>query len=290
MYLQEVAKRPLEPRDATKDRVYSAKATKTRISMDLGLSNRVAIVTGASRGIGQGIAFSLAEEGCSLVICARGPEALEETAQALRDRGASVLPVAGDVTSAEGAVRPVEAALSEFGRLDILVSNVGGNRRGRFEDTTDEDWEAVLDANLRGHIRIARTAVPHLQESSHGSITFVASIFGREGGGPGLSIYNSTKSALISLAKIMAMELAEKGVRVNSVAPGSIRFPGGSWDRRCTEDPDGMAAFIQSTLPFGRFGKVEEIADVVAFLSSDRASWISGACLNIDGVQSKSLI
>ncbi len=290
MYLQEAAKLLTEPRAAPKDRVYSAKDSNFNTSMDLGLSGKVAIVTGASRGIGQGIASSLASEGCSLIICARGSDALEKTASALRERGARVVTLAGDVTSAEGAVRPVEAALTEFGQLDVLVSNVGGNRRGRFQDTTDDDWEAVLDANLRGHIRICRCAVPHLAKSESGSITFIASIFGREGGGPGLSIYNSTKSALISLAKIMAMELAEDGIRVNSVAPGSIRFPGGSWDRRCNDDPEGMAAFVKSTLPFGRFGRVEEIADVVAFLSSTKASWISGACLNIDGVQSKSLI
>ncbi|MBO6577383.1 MAG: SDR family oxidoreductase [Rhodothermales bacterium] len=258
--------------------------------MDLGLKDRVAVVTGASRGIGRGIAESLAREGCKLVVCARGEERLEETATALRELGAEVVAVSGDVTSAEGAVRPIETALSEFGAVHVLVSNVGGNRRGRFADTSDDDWEAVLDANLRAHIRVARRAVPAMEQSGGGAITFTASIFGREGGGPGLSIYNSTKSALISMAKIMAMELAEKNIRVNTIAPGSIRFPGGSWDRRCNEDPEGMKAFIADNLPFGRFGRVEEVADTAAFLSSDRASWISGACLNVDGVQSKSLI
>lgn len=225
-----------------------------------------------------------------MVLCARGEEALEAAADRLRGSGAEVRTVAGDVTSPEGAKRPVDVAQTEFGGLHVLASNVGGNRRGKFADTTDEDWEAVLDANLRSHIRMARHAVPVMDASGGGAMTFTASIFGREGGGPGLSIYNSTKSALISLAKIMSMELAEKNIRVNTVAPGSIRFPGGSWDRRCNEDPEGMAAFIKANLPFGRFGTVQEVADVVAFLSSDRASWVSGACLNIDGVQSKSLI
>ncbi|MFT4605876.1 MAG: 3-oxoacyl-[acyl-carrier protein] reductase [Rhodothermales bacterium] len=225
-----------------------------------------------------------------MVLCARGEDALEAAAAGLRDNGAEVLTVAGDVTSLEGARRPVDLAMKEFGALHVLASNVGGNRRGKFADTTDEDWEAVLDSNLRAHIRMARHAVPVMASSGGGAITFTASIFGREGGGPGLSIYNSTKSALISLAKIMSMELAEKGIRVNTIAPGSIRFPGGSWDKRCIDDPEGMAAFIETNLPFGRFGTAQEVADVVAFLSSPRASWISGACLNIDGVQSKSLI
>ncbi|MEM6647757.1 MAG: SDR family oxidoreductase, partial [Bacteroidota bacterium] len=123
-----------------------------------------------------------------------------------------------------------------------------------------------------------------------GSIVFISSIFGREAGGPGLSIYNTTKTALISAAKIMALELAPDGIRVNSVAPGSIRFPGGSWDRRVNEQPEKMKAFIAQNLPLGRFGKATEVADVVTFLASKRASLITGACLTVDGSQSNSLI
>jgi 3-oxoacyl-[acyl-carrier protein] reductase len=123
-----------------------------------------------------------------------------------------------------------------------------------------------------------------------GSIIFITSIFGREAGGTGLSIYNTTKSALISLSKIMALELAPHGIRVNNVAPGSIRFPGGSWDRRCIADPDGMAVFIEQNLPLGRFGTVEEVGNVVAFLASDCASLVTGTSLNADGGQSHSLI
>ncbi|GMQ83261.1 MAG: glucose 1-dehydrogenase [Rhodothermia bacterium] len=258
--------------------------------MNLDLQNKVAIVTGASRGIGRGIAHSLADEGCKLVICARGEETLEEAAVEFRSLGTDVTPVALDVTTPSAGSTLADVAVDTYGGIDIFVGNVGGNRRKPFEETTNEDWATVLDLNLNTHVRCARAVIPEIRKRGQGSIVFVSSIFGREAGGPGLSIYSATKSALISMAKIMALELGSDGIRVNTVAPGSIRFPGGSWDKRCLEDPEEMAVFIEGNLPMGRFGTVKEVADVVAFLASPRASWISGACLNVDGVQSKSLI
>jgi len=129
-----------------------------------------------------------------------------------------------------------------------------------------------------------------MRASGGGSILFIGSIFGREAGGPGLSIYNTTKSALTSAAKIMALELASEGIRVNTLAPGSIQFPGGSWDKRVKNDPEGMKVFIADNLPLGRFGSAEEIGDIAAFLLSERASLLTGVCLNADGGQSRSLI
>ena len=258
--------------------------------MDLGLTGRVAVVTGASRGLGKAIAKSLAQEGCDLTICARGTDALEEAAAELRSLGATVQAIALDLTDQGEPERLIAAAAEEHGGLDVVVNNVGGNRRGTVEESTDEDWDDIIRLNFMTHLGCARAAVPHLRRRAGGSITFVSSIFGREAGGPGLAIYNSTKSALISLAKIMALELAPAGIRVNSIAPGSIQFPGGSWDKRVKADPEGMKVFIEENLPLGRFGRAEEIGDVVAFLASDRASLITGACLNVDGCQSRSLI
>lgn len=258
--------------------------------MDLGLENKVAIVTGASRGIGKGIALRLAEEGCNVAICARGEEALNEAAQEIEAQGVECLALAMDVTEAGEPERLVEETAQHFGQIDILVGNVGGNRRGRFEELSDEDWDAIIDLNFKSHIRTSRAAIPHMKAAGGGSICYITSIFGREVGGAGLSTYNSTKSALISLGKIMAQELTPEGIRVNSVAPGSIRFPGGSWDRRVKEQPGKMEAFVEENLPIGRFGRVEEVADTVAFLVSERASLITGACLNVDGGQSHSLI
>ncbi len=258
--------------------------------MDLGLKGKVAVVTGASRGIGKGIALGLADEGCRLVICARGKETLESTAEELRKYGVEVLALPIDITNKDEVTILRDKTLSAFGTIDILINNVGSNKRGRFEDTLDKDWRMIVDINLLSHGEVSRLFLPAMKKQKSGSIIFISSIFGRESGGATLSIYNATKSALISMAKVMAVELAGEGIRVNSVAPGSIRFPGGSWDKRCIDDPEGMARLIERELPIGRFGTVEEVANVVCFLASEKAGLVSGACLNVDGGQSRSLI
>ncbi len=257
--------------------------------MDLGLSGKVAIVTGGSRGIGRGIVEGLLAEGCKVVTCARNAEKLQQAVDELRASG-DIVGVPLDITSRDAGETLLAKAKAEFGAVDVLVNNAGGNKRGAFVELSDEDWQNVLELNFNSHVRVARAVAGEMQKRKSGSIIFIASIFGREAGGKGLAIYNSTKSAMISMAKIMAMELAADNVRVNSVAPGSIRFPGGSWDRRCIEDPEGMQAFIDRELPLGRFGTVEEVANVVAFLASERASLVTGTCINVDGCQSRSLI
>ncbi|MEM7048884.1 MAG: SDR family oxidoreductase [Acidobacteriota bacterium] len=261
--------------------------------MDLGLAGKVAMVTGGSRGIGRGIAEALAREGCRLVICARGEEDLKRCAEALPGE---CLTLALDVTADGAAETAMAAATERFGSLDILINNVGSNRRGPLESKSDEDWRALIDLNLLSHVRFSRAALPLLRRArdaeGHGDgvILFIASIFGREAGGPNLSIYEATKAAVIATAKTLALELAPEGLRCNSIAPGSILFPGGAWAERRERDPAGIARFVDDHLPMGRFGTVEEVADVVTFVASPRASWITGACLNVDGGQSRSLI
>ena len=253
--------------------------------MDLGLAGKVALVTGSSRGIGRGIAASLTAEGADVVMCARGDGDLDAAVEAIAGPGRAIGVVA-DVATPAGADAVVAAAVEELGGLDIVVNSVGGSGARTFADMDSGDLQAVLEKNVFPALGVSRAALPALRERGGGVIAMIASIWGREGGGgPG---YNVAKAAEISLAKAMAGDLAAEGIRVLSIAPGSTLFPGGSWERRVRDDPEGMAAFVERELPWGRFGTVEEVADVVAFLVSPRASWVVGTCVTVDGGQSRS--
>jgi 3-oxoacyl-[acyl-carrier protein] reductase len=256
--------------------------------MNLGLTDKIAVVTGSSRGLGLATARSLAAEGCRVCICARGDARLREAAEevsAVAGDAERVLPILADLATAEGVRLVVDRTVERFGGLDILVNNVGLAAGGGLLDTSDEQWREAVDQTLFPAIRASRLAVPHMRQRGGGAIVIVASIFGREAGGR--MAYNAVKAAEISLAKSLAQQLASSGIRVNSVSPGSILFEGGSWWRRQQSDPAGIAGFVARELPFGRFGRPEEVGDVIAFLCSDRASWISGTSIVVDGGQSR---
>jgi 3-oxoacyl-[acyl-carrier protein] reductase len=252
--------------------------------MDLRLAGKVAVVSGSSRGIGRGIADRLNAEGADVVYCARGEEALG-TAVAQAPLPSAAHAVVADVSTAEGAEAVVGAARERFGGLDIVVNNVGGSGARTVDDMDARDLSDVLAKNVVPALLVSRAALPLLRERGGGTIAIVSSVFGREAGGA--PSYNIAKAAEISLAKAMARDLAKDRIRVFSVAPGSVRFPGGSWDRRMRDDPEGTTAFVQREIPWQRFGTVDEIADVVAFLVSPRASWVVGACVPVDGGQSR---
>jgi 3-oxoacyl-[acyl-carrier protein] reductase len=259
--------------------------------MDLGLQDKIAIVTGSSRGLGLASATALLAEGCRVTICARGEARLAEASAELRRASGAddrVLAVSADLASEPGVAHVVARTVEVFGGLDILVNNVGLAGGRTITDTTDAEWQEAIDQTLFPAIRASRLAVPHLRRRGGGAIVMIASIWGRESGGR--MTYNAVKAAEISLAKSLAQQLARDNIRVNSIAPGSILFPGGSWHRRQQQDPAAIAEFIRAELPFGRFGRAEEVGAAVAFLASPRASWISGASLTVDGCQSRSLI
>src|SRR6185503_11850805 len=244
--------------------------------MDLGLTDKVAVVTGSSRGLGLASARSLVAEGCRVCLCARGAEQLAEAAlevEAAAKRPNKVMTVQADVSTAPGIEMVITRAVETFGGLDILVNNVGRAAGSDLLGTTDAEWQAAFDETLFPAIRASRLAVPHMKQRGGGAIIMIASLYGREAGGR--MTYNAVKAAEISLAKALAGQLAPANIRVNSVAPGSIMFPGGSWHKRQQADPAFIADMIKRELPFGRFGRADEVGTVVAFLASPHASWIS---------------
>lgn len=254
--------------------------------MNLGLDGKLCLVAGASRGIGRAIALALAREGGRVAAVARGEAGLVEVRRELDAVGGGPhAAIAADVTTAEGAAAAVDGCAERLGGIDVVIPVVGKSFARDAAAMDEADLARSLDHNLWSAARVALRAVPHLEARGGGSITMIASIWGREAGGaPG---YNTAKAAVIALAKALARDLAKRGIRVNSIAPGSILFPGGGWDRRQQADPEGIAAFVERELPFGRFGTPEEVADVVAFVASPRARWLAGASITVDGGQSR---
>ena len=257
-------------------------------AMDLGLRDKVAIITGSSRGLGLASAKALAAEGCRVTLCGRTESTLQGAARKVASIAGGddrVLAVRADLTQADGVQRVLDDTVQRFGGLDVLVNNIGLGRGGGLLETSDAEWQEAFDQTLLPAVRASRLAVPHITRRGGGSIIIIASVFGREAGGR--MTYNAIKAAEISLAKSLAQQLASANIRVNSVSPGSILFEGGSWWKRQQENPAAIAEFVKRELPFGRFGRADEVGDVVAFLASSRASWISGASIVVDGCQSR---
>ena len=256
--------------------------------MDLGLTDKIAVVTGSTRGLGLASARSLAVGGCRVCVCGRTVSTLEQARLDVAGRAGGedrVIGVAADLATPEGVQAVIDGAVAAFGGLDILVNSVALARGAGIVDTSDDEWQEAFDQTLFPAIRATRLAVPYMKQRGGGAIVIIASVFGREAGGR--MTYNAVKAAEISLAKSLAQQLASFKIRVNSVSPGSILFEGGSWWKRQQDNPVAIAEFVKRELPFGRFGTPEEVGDVVAFLASSRASWISGASVVVDGAQSR---
>ncbi len=251
--------------------------------MDLGLRGARALITGGSRGIGFAIADALAAEGAAVGLVARGADGLASAAGRLARHGVPVTTAAADVTDTPALNNAVQDVAAALGGLDHLVANAGGTVGGNLATSGPGDFTATFALNAGHAAELIRAALPHLRSAGGGSVVIVSSITGMRPAPR--TTYAVAKAAEIQLAATAAAELAADSIRVNAVSPGSILFPGGSWERFSRENPADYATFLGTQFPLGRLGRPEEVADVVTFLLSRRASWITGANVVVDGGQ-----
>jgi 3-oxoacyl-[acyl-carrier protein] reductase len=254
--------------------------------MELGLEDKVVLITGSSRGIGFATARAFAREGCRVVLSGRSAGALTEAAASLHAAGARVAAQVADVTQPDQAAQLVAAAVAAFGGIDILINNVGGGSGGpRIADSTDADWRAALETNLVQTVRMMRLVLPHMSGRARAAVVNVASISGWLPQQAMAGQYAAAKAALIYDTERWALEFIPYGIRVNTVSPGSILAEGNGWDGYRTANPENFADYLRHGFPMGRLGTAEEVADVIVFIASSRAYWINGRNIAVDGLQ-----
>jgi 3-oxoacyl-[acyl-carrier protein] reductase len=255
--------------------------------MDLGLKGRVAAVSAASKGLGRASALELAREGADLAICARGEEALRGTQKELEELGARVLATPMDMTEPGTCERFIEDAFNEFGRLDIVVSNVGGPKAGPFETHSDEDFRETLERNLMTAVRLARAAVPHMKAAKWGRLIFITSLTSKQPL-PGLITGNTARAGVAGFSKSLSSELAPFGITSNVVGPGTI-LTDRTYDlAKQFSQGSGMTVEeaikrMEQDIPMQRVGQPPELGALVAFLASERSSFITGTVIPVDG-------
>jgi len=261
--------------------------------MDLGLKNKVALVTGGSHGIGRAIAIGLAQEGCNVAICSRTRQRLDKTLSLLKSYDVQSLAIECDVMKRDEIEGTVSKVIDKFGSIHILINNVGGGGRwGKeiVEDTDEGVWLEVYEKNALAAIRFTNLAIPYMRKQKWGRVITITSIFGREGGGR--PWFAMAKTAQTALMKSLSLKhyLAKDNITFNSVAPGAIMIPNTGWEKEARDNPEETKKLLQRDFPMERFGTPEEVANLVVFLASERASLINGVSIPVDGGQSRSMI
>ena len=252
-------------------------------NVDLGLKGKVAAVTGGTDGIGRATALRLAQEGAKVAICARRQEPLDQTAAEIRKTGAEALAVSADMGKAADVERFMKSVIERFGRIDILVNNAGTSRRGKFLELDDEAWDADLELKVFGAIRCTRLAVPHMKKHGGGRIVNITISSAKQ---PGAESYPTSvsRAAGLAITKALSKEFAPDNIRVNTVCIGKIKS--GQHERRYTREGKSAEEYYRETskdIPLGRVGEADEVANVIAFLVSDAASYVTGTSVNLDG-------
>lgn len=259
--------------------------------MDLGLKGKYALVTGGSHGIGRAIALALADEGCNVAICARNKQRIDEVVKEIEDKNVNALGISADATNLQAVERVISTITSVWGRLHILINNVGGGGSWGSDDVeqTHEDvWLEVYNKNVMVAIRFTMRSLHFMRREKWGRVVTISSISGREA--EGRPWYSVAKNAQISLMKSLSVKsnLVRYGITFNTVAPGYIMIPDTGLDRKQKENPEEFRKFVLDNCPLGRLGLPEEVANVVTFICSDKARLLNGALVGVDGGQSKS--
>lgn len=259
--------------------------------MVMGLANKYALVTGGSHGIGLSIALALAEEGCNVAICARESKQLKKVVGELKQKGVDAFGIRADVMSSIDIESVIKKIIDRWKTIHILINNVGGGGRWGtqvIEETDEKVWVEVYNKNALAAVRFTNKVIPYMRKNKWGRVVTIASRYGREGGSR--PWFNMAKSAEISLMKTLALThyLVRDGITFNSVAPGTIMIPDTGWEKEKKKNPKAFKKMVDENFPLGRLGTPEEVANIVVFLCSEKASYINGACIAVDGGESSS--